>query len=60
MFSKVFSEQDASGRYEVVFVEDGAVRRLVATGIIPLCNLIAGTKVIRLFVFCFFVFFFFW
>ncbi|VDK31422.1 unnamed protein product [Gongylonema pulchrum] len=41
-----FSEQDASGRYEVIFVEDGAVRKLVATGIIPLCNLIDGVEVI--------------
>ncbi|VDO14814.1 unnamed protein product [Brugia timori] len=37
-------EPDASGRYEVVFAEDGAIRKLVTTGIIPLCNLVAGRK----------------
>lgn len=45
----IFSEPDASGRYEVVFAEDGAIRKLVATGIISLCNLVAGRKVIFFF-----------
>ncbi|VDN01142.1 unnamed protein product [Thelazia callipaeda] len=42
--AQVTAEPDASGRYDVVFAEDGAVRKLVATGIIPLCNLVAGRK----------------
>ncbi|VDK74554.1 unnamed protein product [Litomosoides sigmodontis] len=42
--ARISAEPDASGRYEVVFAEDGAIRKLVATGIIPLCNLIAGRK----------------
>ncbi|VBB25545.1 unnamed protein product [Acanthocheilonema viteae] len=42
--ARISAEPDASGRYEVVFAEDGAVRKLVATGIIPLCNLVVGRK----------------
>ncbi|CAG9538345.1 unnamed protein product [Cercopithifilaria johnstoni] len=42
--ARISAEPDASGRYEVVFAEDGAIRKLVATGIIPLCNLVAGRK----------------
>ncbi|VDN95082.1 unnamed protein product [Brugia pahangi] len=42
--ARISAEPDASGRYEVVFAEDGAIRKLVTTGIIPLCNLVAGRK----------------
>uniref|UniRef100_A0A8R1XSE5 BRCT domain-containing protein n=1 Tax=Onchocerca volvulus TaxID=6282 RepID=A0A8R1XSE5_ONCVO len=42
--ARISAEPDASGRYEVVFAEDGAIRKLVATGIIPLCNLVAGRQ----------------
>uniref|UniRef100_A0A0R3RXX0 BRCT domain-containing protein n=1 Tax=Elaeophora elaphi TaxID=1147741 RepID=A0A0R3RXX0_9BILA len=42
--ARISAEPDASGRYEVVFAEDGAIRKLVATGIIPLCNLVVGRK----------------
>ncbi|MCP9258030.1 Tumor suppressor p53-binding protein 1 [Dirofilaria immitis] len=42
--ARISAEPDASGRYEVIFAEDGAIRKLVATGIIPLCNLVAGRK----------------
>lgn len=56
MISDISSEPDASGRYEVVFAEDGAIRKLVATGIIPLCNLVAGRKVTYLIVTCFLIF----
>ncbi|KHN71758.1 Tumor suppressor p53-binding protein 1 [Toxocara canis] len=42
--AKVSAERDSSGRYELLFVEDEQVRRLVITGIIPLTALTAGKK----------------
>ncbi|VDK17271.1 unnamed protein product [Anisakis simplex] len=40
--AKVSAERDSSGRYELMFVEDEEVRRLVVTGIIPLTALVTG------------------